>query len=106
MNNTPDWQKEQRQVKNTIVRQLPEAPELIEDKKEDKKEDRERRRKEKWQYKLERIKLITAKALAVAKKRKWLVFLIGIGIAAYSIISSGGFGGMGGIIDKLKGLFN
>lgn len=104
MNDAPDWQKEQRQVKNTVVRQLPEAPESIES--IENREDRERRKKEKWQYKLERIRLITAKALAVAKKRKWLVLLIGVGIAAYSIISSGGFGGMGGIIDKLKGLFN
>ena len=104
MNDAPDWQKEQRQVKNTVVRQLPEAPESIES--IENREDRERRKKEKWQYKLERIRLITAKALAVAKKRKWLVLLIGGGIAAYSIISSGGFGGMGGIIDKLKGLFN
>ena len=103
MNDAPDWQKKEQQVKSTVVRQLPaeEPLESIED-----REDRERRRKEKWQYKLERIRLITAKALAVAKKRKWLVLLIGAGIAAYSIISSGGFGGMGGIIDKLKGLFN
>jgi hypothetical protein len=89
--------------KKAVVRRMPteEPAEPIED-----REDRERKKKEKWQYRLEKIKLLTAKALAVAKKRKWLVLLIGVGIAAYSIISSGGFGGMGGIIDKLKGLFN
>jgi hypothetical protein len=107
MNDAPDWQKEQQQVKNTVVRQLPEAPEAPESIESiESKEDKERRRREKWQYKIDRIKAITAKALAVAKKRKWLVLLIGIGIAAYSIISSGGLSGMGGIIDKLKGLFN
>ena len=69
-------------------------------KKEDKIDKRERKR---W-YRLERIKALTAKAMAVATKRKWLVFLIGLGMAAYFLISSGG-GGLGGLLEMIKGLF-
>jgi hypothetical protein len=56
-------------------------------------------------YKLDKIKETTAKAYAVATKRKWLVFLIGIGLVAYFVISSGGLGGLGGIVEKVKGFF-
>ena len=69
-------------------------------KKEDKIDKRERKR---W-YRLERIKALTAKAMAVATERKWLVFLIGLGMAAYFLISSGG-GGLGGLLEMIKGLF-
>ena len=69
-------------------------------KKEDKIDKRERKR---W-YRLERIKALTAKAMAVATKRKWLVFLIGLGMAAYLLVSSGG-GGLGGLLEVIKGLF-
>ena len=55
-------------------------------------------------FKLEKIELLTAKAYAVAAKRKWLVLLIGIALAAYFVISSGG-AGLGGILDKVKGFF-
>ena len=50
---------------------------------------------------------MTAKAYAVASKRKWLVFLIVAAIAAYTIISKGGmsFGGSGGIVEMIKGFF-
>lgn len=70
--------------------------------KEMRKEERERRRKERWDHRIERIRAVTEKALAVAKKRKWLVFLIGAGMAVYFAISSGS---LGGVLDKLKGLF-
>jgi len=56
-------------------------------------------------YRLDKIKETTAKAHAVATKRKWLVFLIGIGLVAYFVISSGGLGGLGGIVEKVKGFF-
>ena len=69
-------------------------------KKEDKIDKRDRKR---W-YRLERIKALTAKAMAVATKRKWLVFLIGLGMAAYLLVSSGG-GGLGGLLEVIKGLF-
>jgi hypothetical protein len=74
---------------------------------EDKRDERKNRREEvlklKRQQRLDKIKATTAKALAVAKKRKWLVFLIGIAIAAYFMISRGG--GLGGILDKVKSFF-
>jgi Fe-S-cluster containining protein len=78
-------------------------PEMIDKPKDEtKKEDRIDKKKSKREYRIERIKAITAKALAVAKKRKWLVFLIGIGIAAYFVISSGSFSG---VFNTIKGLF-
>ena len=49
---------------------------------------------------LERIKEVTAKAYAVATKRKWLVFMIVAAIAAYLIIFKGGFD-LGGIKNLL-----
>ena len=56
-------------------------------------------------YRLEKIKEVTAKAYAVATKRKWLVFLIGIALVAYMVISSGGLGGLGGIVESVKSFF-
>ena len=50
-----------------------------------------------------KVDLILAKAqlaLAKAEKRKWLVFLLGFGIAIYFIMTSGG--GLG-IMEKVKG---
>jgi len=71
----------------------------------DKKNDRKGKTADKRSYRIEKIKELTAKAYAVATKRKWLVFLIGIALVAYFVISSGGFGGLGGIIDKVKSFF-
>ena len=60
---------------------------------------------EKRSYKLDRIRALTAKSYAVAAKRKWLVFMIGLAIIAYFVFSSGGFGGLGGILEKVKSFF-
>ena len=57
----------------------------------DKKEERDRKRKERRDFRIEKIKALAGKAIAVAQKRKWLVFLIGIGLIAYFVISTGGF---------------
>jgi len=73
--------------------------------KEYRKEKTEDKKANKRSYKIEKIKELTAKAYAVATKRKWLVFLIGIALVAYFVISSGGFGGLGGIVDKVKSFF-
>ena len=77
------------------------------EKKDDKTSDREDKKEVKRNYKLEKIKEVTAKAYAVASKRKWLVFLIVAALAAYLIISKGGmsFGGSSGIVDMIKGFF-
>ena len=88
---------------NEVYTEVNVKPEMVDKpKSETKKEDRENKKKSRREYRIERIKAITAKALAVAKKRKWLVFLIGIGIAAYFVISSGGFSG---VFNTVKGLF-
>ena len=70
------------------------------------KDERDDKKKSRRDFRLARIKEATAKAYAVAAKRKWLVFLIGIALVAYFVISSGGLGGLGGILDKVKGFFN
>ena len=69
------------------------------------KEEREKKREGKQNYRIERIKALTAKAYAVAAKRKWLVYLIGLGIIVYFIISSGGLTGLSGLTEKVKSFF-
>ena len=71
----------------------------------DKKEDREQKTNSRRAYRIEKIKALTAKAYAVATKRKWLVYLLGLGIIIYFIFSSGGFSGLGGMLEKVKGFF-
>jgi len=56
----------------------------------DKREAREDKKANKRDYRIEKMKAATAKALAVANKRKWLVFLIGAAIAAYFVLKGGG----------------
>jgi len=73
--------------------------------KDEKNEAKETKKTDKRSYRLDKIKALTAKAYAVATKRKWLVFLIGIALVAYFVISSGGFGGLGGIVEKVKSFF-
>jgi hypothetical protein len=80
---------------------------LFKRKKDEDKEDKKpsEKKESRRDFRLAKIKETTAKALAVAAKRKWLVFLIGIGLVAYFVISSGGLGGLGGVIDKIKSFF-
>jgi len=54
---------------------------------------------------IERINALTKKFYAVAAKRKWLVFMMALGIAIYFIITSGGGLSFLGIFQKIKGLF-
>ena len=76
-----------------------------EEAKKEKKENRTTKVASRRNYRLEKIKEVTAKAYAVATKRKWLVFLIGIALVAYMVISSGGLGGLGGIVESIKSFF-
>jgi|TARA_R110000824_G_scaffold372234_1_gene562335 hypothetical protein len=71
--------------------------------KENRQEDRKDRKDGRRTFKLDKIRETTAKAYAVASKRKWLVFLIGAAIAAYLIFTKGGGGG--GVLDIVKGFF-
>ena len=88
---------------NEVYTEVDTKPAMIDKpERETKKKDRENKKKSKREYRIERIKAITAKAVAVATKRKWLVFLIGIGLIAYYAISSGN---LGGVLDMVKGLF-
>ena len=75
-------------------------------KNEDRKAAREEKRGSRRDYRIEKIKALTAKAYAVASKRKWLVYLIGLGIAVYFILTSGVGGGFGGMVETVKGFFN
>tara|TARA_R110000744_G_scaffold339980_1_gene445136 strand:+ start:186 stop:440 length:255 start_codon:yes stop_codon:yes gene_type:complete len=68
---------------------------------DDKRDNKNKAAAERKLYKLEKIKLLTAKSVAVASKRKWLVILIATGIAAYFILSSNA----GGILTKIKTFF-
>lgn len=52
---------------------------------EAKRQEKADKAKEKRDFRIEKIKAITAKALAVGTKRKWLFFIIAGGIAAYLI---------------------
>jgi hypothetical protein len=72
---------------------------------EAKRQEKADKAKEKRDFRIEKIKALTAKAYAVASKRKWLVFMIGAAIAAYLIIFKGGFSFGGGWLDTIKGLF-
>jgi len=73
--------------------------------KEDRKDVRGEKADSRRDYKLDKIKALTAKATAVAKKRKWLVLMIGLGLVAYVVISKGGIGGGGGVLEIIKGFF-
>ncbi len=59
-----------------------------------KRQEKADKAKERRDFRIEKIKALTAKALAVGTKRKWLVFMIVAAIAAYLIIFKGGVGGM------------
>ena len=72
---------------------------------EAKRQEKADKAKEKRDFRIEKIKAITAKALAVGTKRKWLVFMIVAAIAAYLIIFKGMSGGGGGFVEIIKGFF-
>jgi hypothetical protein len=81
------------------------------DKKAERDAEKEKRNAEKGekkagrrQWRIDKINALKEKFYAVASKRKWLVFLIGISLIAYLVISSGGIG-FGGILEKIKVFF-
>jgi hypothetical protein len=71
-----------------------------------KSESKEEKVSSRRSYRLEKIKALTAKAYAVAAKRKWLVLMMALGIAIYFIITSGGGLSFLGIFEKAKSFFN
>jgi hypothetical protein len=73
-------------------------------KKEDKNKPTNDKKESRRDFRLAKIQEVTAKAYAIANKRKWLFFIIAGAIVAYLLISSGGLGG-GGILEKVKGFF-
>ena len=68
-----------------------------------KKQEKAAKAKEKRNFRIEKIKALTAKALAVGTKRKWLVFMIAVAVIAYLVIVKGMSGG--GLLEMVKGLF-
>ena len=72
---------------------------------EEKTGTRDDRLEKKRAFTIERINALTKKFYAVAAKRKWLVFMMALGIAIYFIITSGGGFNFLGIFQKIKGLF-
>ena len=79
--------------------------EIIEENKtksEKRREERANRKTNKRSYRLEKIKALTAKFYAVAAKRKWLVFMMALGIAIYFIVSSGGLGKISSLFQIFK----
>ena len=72
--------------------------------KENRKKDRADRAAKRRQWRIDKINALKEKFYAVAAKRKWLVFLIGIALIAYLVISSGGLN-LGGIFEKVKDIF-
>tara|TARA_Y100000296_G_C4989392_1_gene164594 strand:- start:69 stop:335 length:267 start_codon:yes stop_codon:yes gene_type:complete len=72
---------------------------------EKRREARAERTTGRRQWRLDKIEALTAKFYAVATKRKWLVFMMALGIAIYFIITSGGGFSFVGILDTVKGFF-
>ena len=72
---------------------------------ETRKKAREDRAVKRRQWRLDKIEALTAKFYAVAAKRKWRVFMMGLGIIIYFIITSGGGFSFVGIVEKIKGYF-
>jgi len=57
----------------------------------------------KTEAKADLVRAKASKSLAVAQKRKWLVILLGIGVAIYFMVTSGKLD-LGGIMEKIKGI--
>ena len=72
---------------------------------QEKIDSRKEKTSDKRSFKIEKIYALKEKALAVAAKRKWLVFMLGLGLIIYLVVSSGGMGGVGPILEKVKGFF-
>ncbi len=70
------------------------------------KKHRDESRQKRREGRIEKIHAVKEKFYAVAAKRKWLFFIIASLIAGYLVITSGGLGGLGGILTKIKGFFN
>tara|TARA_Y100000310_G_C19940733_1_gene472435 strand:+ start:98 stop:379 length:282 start_codon:yes stop_codon:yes gene_type:complete len=72
---------------------------------QEKIDSREEKTSNRRSFRIEKIHALKEKALAVAAKRKWLVFILGLGLIIYFAVSSGGMGGIGPILEKVKGFF-
>lgn len=70
----------------------------------DKRDDRQEDKVDRKSSKADLIRAKASKALAVAAKRKWLVILIGIGIAAFYALKSGAGSGLIDIIKSKLGM--
>ena len=84
-------------LREKIIERRKRLEELREQRKNERKEKLDARR----QYRIDKIKALTAKFYAVAAKRKWLVFLLGLGIVGYFLIAYD----VGGVLTKLKLFF-
>ena len=73
--------------------------------KQEKVDSKKEKTSDRRSYRIEKIQALKEKALAVAAKRKWLVLLLGLGLVIYFVVSSGGMGGVGPILEKVKGFF-
>ena len=71
---------------------------------EEKREEKRDHKLDKSSAKVDLINAKAGKAMAVAQKRKWLVILIGIGIAAYYALKSGAGSGLLDIIKSNLGM--
>ena len=74
------------------------------DKKEKKRDSKSDAKATKKSAKADIIDAKARKAMAVAQKRKWLVILIGVGIAAFYALKSGAGSGLIDIIKSKLGM--
>jgi|TARA_Y100000361_G_scaffold60064_1_gene52697 hypothetical protein len=73
--------------------------------KEDKAKVKEDKKQDRRGFRLDKIQALTSKATEVAKKRKWLAIILGLGIVIYFLVSGGGLSSMSPILENIKGLF-
>ena len=79
-------ESDSRGLRDKIIERRKRLDELREKRKKERQDKIDARR----QYRIEKIRALTEKFHAVAAKRKWLVFLVGLGIVAYVLIAYGG----------------
>ena len=65
--------------------------------KQDKRDSKQEGKQAKWAAK-------TELALAKSKKRRWLFMILAAAIVLYVLVSKNGLGGIGELLDKLKGI--